>query len=88
MTELSPKQSTAIAVERELQRAFPRTTFKVELSDALDTIEAHWRGGPSHAAVNAAVARAGRKIGFQYTPIGETTTQRVNKHTETHHESE
>lgn len=68
MTTLSPKQRTATAVERALKRAFPQTAFKVDVGDALDTLAVHWRGGPPHDAVNAAIAQAGRSIGFQYTP--------------------
>lgn len=70
MTELSPKQRTEAAVERALKRNFPQTTFKVEVGDALDSIDVHWRahGNLSHDAVNAVIARAGRRLGFQYTP--------------------
>lgn len=74
MTELSPKQSAEAALERALKHKFPRTVFKVEFGDALDTVDVHWRGGPSHEAVNAVMARTSRKLGFQYTPLKATVS--------------
>ena len=70
MIKPSLKQRTEAEVERALKRDFPQTVFKVEFGDVLDTLAVHWRahGGPSHDAVNAAVAKAGRELGFQYTP--------------------
>jgi hypothetical protein len=70
MTTLSPKQRAETAVERALKRNFPQMVFKVGVNDALDRISVHWHGhgAVSHDAVNAVVAQAGRKLGFQYTP--------------------
>ena len=77
----TPQQSTATAIESALKRAFPQTAFTIVVAGALDTIEAHWRGGPSHDAVNAAIAQAGREIGFQYTPSEATTTEQREQQT-------
>jgi hypothetical protein len=75
MKELSPKQRAATAIERALKQAFPQTRFKVDVGAAFDTLAARWNGGPSHDDVNAAIAQAGREIGFQYTPSDATTTE-------------
>ena len=82
MTTLSPKQRTATAVERALNHAFPQTAFRVEVGDALDTLAVHWHGGPSHHAVNAVIARAGRRIGFQYSPSTHSLARRLNSELE------
>jgi hypothetical protein len=71
MSTPSPKQRTAKAVEEALKCAFPQAVFKVEVSDALDNIAVDWpwHSGPSHLAVSAVIAQAGRRIGFHYTPV-------------------
>ena len=77
---LSPKERTTTAVEGVLNCAFPQTAFRVEVSDALDELDVHWKGGPSHDAVNAVLAQAGRKIGFQYTPSDALIEERAAAH--------
>jgi hypothetical protein len=52
MTTPTPKQRTETAVEDALRRAFPQATFKAEVNDALDKLDVHWRGSPSHTTLS------------------------------------
>jgi hypothetical protein len=77
MTE-PPKQRTETAVERALNHAFPRTAFKVEIDDALDKLAVHWRGGPSHQAVNDVIGRAGRRTASNIHPPTHSLARWLN----------